>query len=86
MDSGQELCPVDSAEELLVYPVSECTCDDATGQTRDASDLREVVGVEVFVAGGVELRAFTEALPNAGGLQQRGTEGGVKGRAHGAVF
>lgn len=62
------------------------TCDDATGQTGYAVDLGEVVGVEVFVAGGVEVWCVTEMNPNAGGVQQRRTEGGVKGRAHGAVF
>lgn len=62
------------------------TCDDATGQTGYAVDLGEVVGVEVFVTGGVEVRCVTEMIPNAGGVQQWRTEGGVKGRAHGAVF
>lgn len=62
------------------------TCDDATGQTRDAFDLSKVVGVEVFVTGSVELWAVTEMFPNTGGLQQWRTEGGVKGWAQGAVF
>jgi len=67
--------------------LSRSTWNDPAGQTGDAFDLGEVVGEEVLVTGGVDLRALAELLPEIRGLlQQREFQAGVKGRDRGAVF
>lgn len=71
---------------VFTYTNTTSTCYDATSQARNPFNLAEIVWGKIFVTGGVQFWAITEMFPNAGGLYQRKTKGGVNGRAHGDVF
>lgn len=45
----------------------EQTCQDSTGDPRDALDLRHIVGCKELVTGSVEERRVTEYAPQLGG-------------------
>lgn len=72
---------------MIIYKstTTAFTSNDPAGQAGDPIDLRKVVDLEVFIAGGVEF--WAELLPKICGLQQRGgVKAGVSGRGLGAVF
>lgn len=51
----------------MCLAVDERTCQDSTGDARNALDLSHIVGCKVFVAGRVEERRIAKHAPQLGG-------------------